>query len=173
MVKGCSGDMGTCALLALLVLWGPGKPGREGRRWAPKSREGSREAMGIRLLGTGSFGCGMWRWLCEHGKPGTAQGECWCGEREAHGAGSEHPPRGHCYVVVAIGALLPAVRVPQEPLVLPEEELRGTDSIEELLVLDFLMAGREGMGGSCRDGAEQGMGQSCKGPLGKRFLSQH
>lgn len=44
---------------------------------------------------------------------------------------AQDPPGRHWYVMMGIGVLQPAVlRVPQEPLVFPEDMFRGTDPIK-------------------------------------------
>lgn len=58
---------------------------------------------------------------------------------------AQHPPGGHWDVLVGTGVLLSAVGVHHETLVFPEDLLRGTDSIKELCVLNFLVRGREGL----------------------------
>lgn len=58
---------------------------------------------------------------------------------------AQHPPGGHWDVLVGTGVSLPDVGVRQETLVFPEDVLWGTDSIEELCVLNFLVRGREGL----------------------------
>lgn len=55
------------------------------------------------------------------------------------------PPGGHRYSVVDIEALQPFVGVPQKPLVLLEDVFGGTDAIKQLLILNFLVGGREGL----------------------------
>ena len=94
---------------------------------------------------------------------------------------AQHPPGGHWYVVIGIGVLQPSVGVPQEPLVLLKDLFWGTDSVKQLLVLNFLVGGREGLLEQCC----QGKGQSCKGQgpceswgwglpqLSKWFIFQH
>lgn len=58
---------------------------------------------------------------------------------------AQHPPGGLWDILLgrSPGVLLPAVRICQETLVFPEDVLRGTDSIKELSVLNFLVRERE------------------------------
>lgn len=58
----------------------------------------------------------------------------WCGGKGLQGLDSsspaQHSPGGHWYVLLGIEVLQPAVGVPQEPLVFPEEVFWGTDPIK-------------------------------------------
>lgn len=58
---------------------------------------------------------------------------------------AQHPPGGHWYVLMDVGVLQPVVRFPQEPLVFLEDLFWGTDSIKQLLILNFLVGGRQGL----------------------------
>lgn len=77
----------------------------------------------------------------------TVDAGCW--------KSAQHPPGGHWDVLVGTGVLLPAVGVCQETLVFPEDVRRGTDSIKELCVLDFLVRGREGLLEQSQRGREE------------------
>lgn len=68
---------------------------------------------------------------------------------------AQHPPGGHWDILLGTGVLLPAVGIFQERLVFPEDVLRGTDSIKELCVLNFLVSEREGLLKQSQRGKEE------------------
>lgn len=150
-----------------LVLCGSGKRGREGRRCALKPREAREgEMWAVRSHQ-------LWTWKVKEGsveneKPGTAvnRAEKWMLVWRTVSAGcwksAQHPPGGIFDILVVAGGWLPAVGLPAETLVFPEDVLRGTDSIKELCVLNFLVRGRDGLlkqGQRGREGPElEGLG---------------